>query len=154
MASSYSSTLLRNILIFHSDNSQSLFCLIICCIQQFHWLIILSDNLFHFGAEFFSTPKWKENFQYKENKLLCFQQVHLRKVKILLSAEKLVQSVQWLSLLHNFIQLSLNLGSAQAQILLAACWRFVMVRISDNGPGWKLGQMLFVGQPHRKNNSS
>ena len=45
--------------------------------------------------------------------------------------------VYWLSLLHNFIQLSLNSGSAQVQILLAACRRFAMVRISDNGPGWK-----------------
>ena len=44
--------------------------------------------------------------------------------------------VQWLSLLHNFIQLSLNSGSAQVQTLLAACWRFAMVRISDNGPDW------------------
>ena len=38
---------------------------------------------------------------------------------------------------HNFIQLSLNSGSAQVQTLLAACRRFAMVRISDNGPGWK-----------------
>ena len=45
--------------------------------------------------------------------------------------------VQWLLLLHNFIQLSLNSGSAQVQTLLAACQRFAMVRISDNGPGWK-----------------
>ena len=43
----------------------------------------------------------------------------------------------WLSLLHNLIQLSLNSGSVQVQSLLAACWRFAMVRISDNGPGWK-----------------
>ena len=43
-----------------------------------------------------------------------------------------------LSLLHKFIQQSLNSGSAQVQILLAACPRLVMVRISDNGPGWKL----------------
>ena len=41
------------------------------------------------------------------------------------------------SLLHNFIQLSLNSNSAQVQTLLAACRRFAMVRISDNGPGWK-----------------
>ena len=32
---------------------------------------------------------------------------------------------------------SRNSGSAQVQILLAACQRFEMVRISDNGPGWK-----------------
>ena len=31
----------------------------------------------------------------------------------------------------------LNSGSAQAQILLVACGRFAMVRISDNGPGLK-----------------
>ena len=39
----FASTLLLDILIFHSDASQSLFCLIIC-IHQFHWLIILSKN--------------------------------------------------------------------------------------------------------------
>ena len=33
----------------------------------------------------------------------------------------------WLSLLHNFIQLSLNLGFAQVRLLLAACRRFAMV---------------------------
>ena len=40
------------------------------------------------------------------------------------------------------------------QILFAACQRFTMVRIPDNGPGWKLGLTSFVGQPFRKNNSS
>ena len=45
--------------------------------------------------------------------------------------------VQWLSLLDNFIQLSLNSGSAQVESLLAACRRFAMVRISDNGSTWK-----------------
>ena len=41
------------------------------------------------------------------------------------------------SLLHNFIQLSLNSGSTQVQTLFVACRRFAMVRISDKGPGWK-----------------
>ena len=41
------------------------------------------------------------------------------------------------SLLHNFIQQSLNSGSPQVQILHAMCRRFEMVRIFDNGPGWK-----------------
>ena len=38
---------------------------------------------------------------------------------------------------HNLIQQSLNSGSVQVQILLVACERFPMMRISDNGPGWK-----------------
>ena len=45
--------------------------------------------------------------------------------------------VYCLSLMHSFIQLTLNSGSAQVQTLLAACRRFAMVKISDNGPGWK-----------------
>ena len=45
--------------------------------------------------------------------------------------------MQWLSLLRNFIQQSLNSDSAHFQILLTACQRFVMVRISDTGSGWK-----------------
>ena len=35
-------------MIVHRDASQSLFCLIICRIQQFYWLIILLNNLFRF----------------------------------------------------------------------------------------------------------
>ena len=35
------------------------------------------------------------------------------------------------------IQQSMDSGSAEVQILLAACQRFAMVRISDNGPGWE-----------------
>ena len=42
-----------------------------------------------------------------------------------------------MSLLHNFILQSLNLGSAQVQILLSVCQRLEIVRISDTGPGWK-----------------
>ena len=42
-----------------------------------------------------------------------------------------------LLLLHNFIQQSLTSGSAQVTILLAACQRFAMARISDTCPGWK-----------------
>ena len=79
ITSSFSSTLLLDILIFHSDASQSLFCLMICCIQQFQLLITLSNNSFRFAVE--STPKRKKHFQYKENKLLCFMLVRLRKVK-------------------------------------------------------------------------
>ena len=45
--------------------------------------------------------------------------------------------VEGLSLLHNFIQQSLNSGSVQVQILLAACQRFEMMRISDNDSSWK-----------------
>ena len=40
-------------------------------------------------------------------------------------------------ILHNFIQPSLNSGSALVQILLTACQRLAMVRISDNGPSRK-----------------
>ena len=44
--------------------------------------------------------------------------------------------VWWLSLLQNFIQQSLNSGSAQVQILVTACQRSAMVRISDNYLDW------------------
>ena len=43
--------------------------------------------------------------------------------------------VYWLSLPHNFIQQSLNSGSAQIQVLLVACRKFVLVRISYNDLG-------------------
>ena len=41
-------------------------------------------------------------------------------------------AVLWLSLLRNFIHQRLNSGSAQVQVLYAACQRFAMVRISGN----------------------
>ena len=43
----------------------------------------------------------------------------------------------WCSGYHNFIQLSLHSGSVQVQILLLACQRLAMVRISDDGHSWK-----------------
>ena len=58
ITSSSSSTLLLDILIFHSDVSQSLFCLIICCIQQFHWLL---NNSLHFGVDFFFNFETEKN---------------------------------------------------------------------------------------------
>ena len=65
--SSSSRTLLINILIFDSDIWQYLFCFWISCIQQLHWLIILSNNFFCLGVEFFSTPKWKKLSVRKRN---------------------------------------------------------------------------------------
>ena len=62
-----------------------------------------------------------------------FSGKHLCRVS---TAEKhLCQSLY--SLMHNFIQQSLNSGSAQAQILLGSCGRFAMVKIFGGGPGWK-----------------
>ena len=55
--------------------------------------------------------------------------------------------VLWLKLLHNLIQ---QTGFAQVQILLAACWKFARVRISDNGPDGNKA-MPFVSQPYHKN---
>ena len=46
--------------------------------------------------------------------------------------------VGWLSLLHNFNQQSQNSGFAQAQTMLTVCWIFLIVRISDHGPGLEI----------------
>ena len=54
------------------------------------------------------------------------------------------EMVEWLLLLHNFIQLTLKTGSAQVQILLAACGRFAMVSVSDNALDWKLLLLLSI----------
>ena len=72
---------------------------------------------------------WTNSTSYDFGQVYFF--VSLNKVS------KLYAVVLWLALLHNFIQQSLNLGSAQVQILLVTCQRFEMVRISNNGPGWK-----------------
>ena len=48
----------------------------------------------------------------------------------------------------------LHSGSAEVRILLIACRRFSMVRVSDNGPSCKYDKTPFIGKPYRKNNSS
>ena len=47
---------------------------------------------------------------------------------------KYFELVLQLSLRHNFIQQTLNSGFAQIQILLAACQRLAMMRMSDRSP--------------------
>ena len=59
-----------------------------------------------------------------------------------------------LSLRQNVIHQNINSGSDKVQTLLAACWKFTMVRISDKGPGWKKGLMPFFAQAFCKNNLS
>ena len=66
---------------------------------------------------------------------LLIKKLYLASRKVRLASRGAV--VQWLSLLHRFNQRNLNSSSAQVQTLLVACRRFAMVRISDNGPGWK-----------------
>lgn len=60
----------------------------------------------------------------------------------------------WLSLLRNFIQKCLYSGSAQAQYLFAACWRFAMRRTFINGFSWKKDLTSFDGQAFRENKLS
>ena len=52
--------------------------------------------------------------------------------------------VYWLSLVHNFNKQSLKsemnkeiIITVKVQIVLVACWRFVIARISYNGPSQK-----------------
>ena len=70
--STSSSTLLLISLIFHSDASQSLFCLTIFCIEQFHWLIILSKNLFHFRVSFFQLKNGNKISNTKKRNYCVF----------------------------------------------------------------------------------
>ena len=70
---------------------------------------------------------WKSSKPFFSNKCLNSKKLMLREKNVVVSDEKLGPIVHWLPLLHNFIQLSLNSGSAQVQILLAACRRFAMV---------------------------
>ena len=108
-----------------------------------HW------NLNSIAANNFSKQSFLEayNAQHKFD-MICLSETFLdssiptNDEKLNIKGYKLVRAhnpavVQWLSLLHNFIQQNLNSGSAQIQILLAACRRFEIVRISDSGTGWK-----------------
>ena len=46
--------------------------------------------------------------------------------------------------MHNFIQQSLDPGYVLFQFLPVACWRFAMVKISDNESGWKLNHLYEI----------
>ena len=86
-----STTLLLDILTFRSDVSVSLFCLILCCIQQFHWLIILSNNLFPCGVE--SNPKRKKKSSSRKINYCVFSwELLFFRGKIIAQKEKIVNS--------------------------------------------------------------
>ena len=57
-------------------------------------------------------------------------EISVPKIGILMSKTACI-ILWWLSLLHNFIQQSLNSDSVQVQILLPVCRKVAMVRISD-----------------------
>ena len=69
----------RHIATRHFDFSQRCFTVFVlfqnllhsACIQQFRWLMILSNNLFHFSVELFSTPKRKKNSSTRKRNY-CF----------------------------------------------------------------------------------
>ena len=72
ITSSPSSTFLFDILFFHSDVWQYLFCFSIGCIQQLHWLIILSNNFFRFGVNFFFSSKTEKTFPVQGKEIIMF----------------------------------------------------------------------------------
>ena len=61
---------------------------------------------------------------------------------------------EWLSLLHNFIQQSQNVGSPEVQTLPEACRKYPMVRNLDNGPNGNKSSRTFISQLLHKNNPS
>ena len=90
IASSSSSTLLLDILNLHNHVSQSFFCLIICCIQQFHRLIILSNDLFHIGVEFFFNSKTEKKISSTRKRNHCvFNRFACGNLKIFLFSGKI-----------------------------------------------------------------
>ena len=74
---------------------------------------------------------------YKYNPIQEFCQVRILSLFEFYDLQKCIDGSLWLSLIHNFIQQNLHSGSAQGEIILTACWRFGLVRISDNDPSWK-----------------
>ena len=84
--------MLLDILIFLSDASQSLFILIICYIQLFHWLIILSNNLFGFGElNFFQLQNRKTKSSARKRNYCVSSGCPYAKLKIFVTVEKLLK---------------------------------------------------------------
>ena len=79
------------------------------------------------------------NLIYNHNYLLSYDYITVNK-----QLHKISVQYKWrrVVVVINTVQLhstkpELNSGSAQVQILLVTCRRFEMVRISENGHGWK-----------------
>ena len=89
--SSSSSTLLIDILIFHSDVSQCLFCSLIGSIWQFQWPIILSNNFFRFRVKFFQSQNGKINSSTRKTNYCVLSRCACAKLKIFLSAKKFLK---------------------------------------------------------------
>ena len=119
----YTCSFSRDITLVHARN----------WLKWFHFINFVEGSLSLIGCMIFMSPFIDVT---KMSMLKVSFPAMLHSAQALLVCRMLSFSL-WLSLLHNFIQQSLNSDSAQVQTLLAACQRFAMVRISDNGPGWK-----------------
>lgn len=61
----------------------------------------------------------------------------------------------WLSLLHNFIQRTNSMDSLQVPILLATCWRFLIVETPGNYSRYnKTKHALVAYLPHKNYSKS
>ena len=93
--SSSSSKLLLDILIFHSDVFTVFVLFLIGCIQQFYWLIILSNNFFRFLVEFFrflvESLKRTKIFCTRKRNYCVVSRCACAKLKIFLSAKKFLK---------------------------------------------------------------
>ena len=67
------------------------FCFLIGCIQQFHWLIILSNNFFTLELNFFQLQNGKKISSTRKINYSILSRCACAKLKIFLSAEKLLK---------------------------------------------------------------
>ena len=51
---------------------QSWFCFLIGCIDQFHWLITLSNNFLYFGVDFVFNSKRGKKFPLQGKEIIVF----------------------------------------------------------------------------------
>ena len=79
----------KHIATWYFDSSQPMFHSVFRsrCIQQFHWLIILLNNFFCFGGNFFSIPNRKKISSKMKRNYCVFSRCACAKLKIFLSME-------------------------------------------------------------------
>ena len=96
------------------------------CLSTINFISLTTHGIIYTQFQYMTLVQYKS----RKRSISC-------SFNLLWTGDKCGTMVWWLSLLHNFIQQSLNSGSAQSGLNPARSMSEAIVRISDNGPGWK-----------------
>ena len=128
ITSSSSSTLLHNMLSFRSDVWQCLFYLLIACIQQFYWLIILLSNIFsRFGVESSQTLEQKKEISVQGKEIIVFLVGALKQCQKFFCSGKICEVTPALNLDKQTMKINSRLNTVMFNQYFLILWCFYSV---------------------------